>query len=128
MSAGWRNFDDFKTRIIDKSKTRVTAFLNIVGHGMAGGEFEQDLADMDAKATGEFALKHKGLIVGIKSAHYNGPEWAPFDAFGRGGQDRQHPGDGGLRQREGAHDRGAVRPGLPAGRHLHARLRRRGPR
>nr|MCU0256481.1 hypothetical protein [Vicinamibacterales bacterium] len=52
-SAGWRNFDDFKTRIIDKAKTRVTAFLNIVGHGMAGGEKEQDLADMDAKLTGE---------------------------------------------------------------------------
>jgi dihydroorotase len=76
--AGWRNFDDFKGRIIDKSKTRITAFLNIVGHGMAGGALEQDLADMDAKATGEFALKHKGLIVGIKSAHYNGPEWDPF--------------------------------------------------
>jgi dihydroorotase len=77
-SAGWRNFDDFKTRIVEKSKTRVTAFLNIVGAGMAGGDFEQNLADMDAKATGEFALKHKGVIVGIKSAHYNGPEWDPF--------------------------------------------------
>ena len=77
-SAGWRNFDDFKSRIVDKSKTRVTAFLNIVGAGMAGGDLEQNLADMDAKATGEFALKHKGLIVGIKSAHYNGPEWDPF--------------------------------------------------
>ncbi len=77
--AGWRNFDDFKTRIIDTSKTRVTAFLNIVGHGMAGGALEQDLSDMDAKATGEYALRHKGVIVGIKTAHYNGPEWAPFE-------------------------------------------------
>ncbi|MBA3887427.1 MAG: amidohydrolase/deacetylase family metallohydrolase, partial [Acidobacteria bacterium] len=25
-SPGWRNFEDFKSRIIDKSKTRVTAF------------------------------------------------------------------------------------------------------
>ena len=47
-SAGWRNFDDFKSRIIDNAKTRVTAFLNIVGHGMAGRPtLEQDLADMD---------------------------------------------------------------------------------
>ena len=67
-SPGWRNFDDFKARIIDKSKTRVTAFLNIVGHGMGGGTVEQNLADM--------ALKHKGVIIGIKSAHFNGPEWA----------------------------------------------------
>src|SRR5215204_5151430 len=40
-SAGWRNFDDFKARIIDKSRTRIVAFLNIVGHGMGGGTVEQ---------------------------------------------------------------------------------------
>lgn len=77
-SSGWRNFDDFKSRIIDKSKTRVTAFLNIVGHGMGGGAIEQNLADMEVRPTADMALKHKGLIVGIKSAHYNGPEWDPY--------------------------------------------------
>jgi dihydroorotase len=25
------------------------------------------------------ALRHKGVIVGVKSAHFNGPEWAPFE-------------------------------------------------
>ena len=78
-SPGWRNFEDYKARIIDGSKTRVTAFLNIVGHGMAGGKFEQDLNDMEVKPTADMALKHKGVIVGIKSAHYNGPEWAPYE-------------------------------------------------
>ena len=78
-SPGWRNFDDFKARIIDKSKTRVTAFLNIVGHGMGGGAVEQNLADMEVKPTADMALKHKGVIVGIKSAHFNGPEWAPYE-------------------------------------------------
>ena len=34
--AGWRNFEDFKRLIIDRSRTRVFAFLNIVGHGMRG--------------------------------------------------------------------------------------------
>src|SRR5512143_3358612 len=77
--AGWRNFADFKDRIIDRSRTRVLAFLNIVGSGMRGGKFEQDLADTEAKPTGEMALKHKGLIVGIKTAHYEGPEWAPVE-------------------------------------------------
>jgi dihydroorotase len=77
-SSGWRNFDDFKARIIDKSKTRVTAFLNIVGNGMGGGTIEQNMADMEGKPTGEKALKHKGVIVGIKSAHFNGPEWHPY--------------------------------------------------
>ena len=37
-SSGWRNFEDFKTRVIDRSKTRVLAFLNIVGNGMRGDE------------------------------------------------------------------------------------------
>ncbi len=36
-SAGWRTFEDFKTRVIDHSQTRVLAFLNIVGYGIAGG-------------------------------------------------------------------------------------------
>src|SRR5256885_965977 len=40
--AGWRNFEDFKDRIIDRQKTRILAMLNIVGSGMRGGHFEQD--------------------------------------------------------------------------------------
>ncbi|HKB13216.1 MAG TPA: amidohydrolase/deacetylase family metallohydrolase [Vicinamibacterales bacterium] len=78
-SSGWRSFPDFKDRIIDRSKTRVLAFLNIVGAGMRGDKFEQNLADMEAKPTAEMALRHKGLIVGIKTAHYAGPEWAPVE-------------------------------------------------
>ena len=77
--AGWRNFDAFKEHVIDRSKTRVLAFLNIVGNGMRGPAFEQVLDDMDAGPTAETALRHKGLIVGIKTAHYEGPEWAPVE-------------------------------------------------
>ena len=78
-SAGWRNYDDFKTRIIDQAKTRVTAFLNIVGGGMGSGPIEQNLADMEVQPTLDMAMKHKGEIVGIKSAHFNGPEWTPYE-------------------------------------------------
>ena len=77
--SGWRTFDDFKQRVIDRSKTRVLAFLNIVGNGMRGGTYEQDLADMEAKPTGEMARKHPGVIIGIKTAHFAGPEWAPVE-------------------------------------------------
>jgi dihydroorotase len=77
--AGWRNFEDFKQRIIDRSKTRIFALLNIVGNGMRGGKFEQDLADMEARPTADMALRHKGLIVGVKTAHYEGPEWTPVE-------------------------------------------------
>ena len=38
--AGWRNFPDFKDKVIDRSRTRVLALLNIVGSGMRGGKFE----------------------------------------------------------------------------------------
>lgn len=77
--AGWRNFEDFKQHVIDRSKTRVLAFLNIVGHGMRGSKFENDLSDMEAKPAAEMAQKHKGLIIGIKTAHYAGPEWTPVE-------------------------------------------------
>jgi dihydroorotase len=78
-SSGWRNFEDFKQRIIDRSTTRVLAFLNIVGHGMRGGKFEQDLADMVAQPAADMARRYPGVIIGIKTAHYSGPEWTPVE-------------------------------------------------
>ncbi len=77
--SGWRNFEDFKDRVIDRARTRVLVFINIVGNGMRGGKYEQDLNDMEVGPTAEMALKHKGLIVGVKSAHFSGPEWAPYE-------------------------------------------------
>jgi dihydroorotase len=78
-SSGWRSFEDFQDRIISRARTRVLAELNIVGAGMRGPNFENNLNDMDGKATGEMALKHKGVVVGIKSAHFAGPEWKPYE-------------------------------------------------
>jgi dihydroorotase len=77
--AGWRNFEDFKDRIINRSRTRVLAFLNIVGHGMRGREFEGNLDDMDASLTADMAKRHKDVIVGIKTAHYMGREFIPVE-------------------------------------------------
>jgi dihydroorotase len=77
--AGWRNFEIFKERVIDRSRTRVLAFLNIVGHGMRGTRFERDLGDMQPELTAETAMRHKGLIVGIKTAHYSGPEFTAVE-------------------------------------------------
>jgi dihydroorotase len=77
--AGWRNFEDFKTRIIDRARTRVFVFLNIVGHGMGGVGVEQNVDDMEPRPTAEMALRHKGLIVGIKTAHYMGRDFLAVD-------------------------------------------------
>jgi len=77
--AGWRNFNQFREQVIERSRTRVLSFLNIVGAGMKGGPREQNLADMDAKLTAMRAKEHPELIVGIKLAHYAGSEWAPVE-------------------------------------------------
>jgi dihydroorotase len=78
-SSGWRNFPEQKARIIDHSRTRVLAMLNIVGGGQGGGAVEQNIQDMDAKATADMAKRYPGLVVGVKTAHYRGPEWTPVE-------------------------------------------------
>lgn len=77
--AGWKNFEEFKARIIDRSRTRVFAFLNIVDNGMRGVRFERDVEAMQAQPAAEMALRHKGLIVGIKTAHYPAPDFMAVD-------------------------------------------------
>ena len=78
-SSGWKNFPVFKDRIIDRSITRVLAFINIVGKGMRGGAIEQDLDDMQPEPTARMAKTYPDVIIGVKTAHYTGPEWDPVD-------------------------------------------------
>lgn len=75
--SGWRNFRHFKEQVIERSQTRVLAFLNIVGRGMKGGVIEQNLNDMDPKMTALVANRNEE-IVGVKIAHYSGHEWEPY--------------------------------------------------
>ncbi|EAR02524.1 dihydroorotase [Maribacter sp. HTCC2170] len=77
--AGWKNFRTFKEQTIDRSKTRVLSFLNIVGSGMKGGVIEQNLEDMNSKLTALVAKQYPGIIVGVKLAHYSGFDWTPTD-------------------------------------------------
>jgi len=79
-SSGWRNFGEFRDQIINRSKTRVLAMLNIVGSGMGGRpDVEQNTKDMEPERTAEVAKRHKDVVVGIKVAHYAGPEWIAVD-------------------------------------------------
>lgn len=89
--AGWKNFDVFKEQVIEKSKTRVLAFLNIIGLGMQGGEIEQNINDMDAMLTAEMANKYPEHIVGIKLAHFNGYNWIPVDRVIKAGELSDRP-------------------------------------
>ncbi len=142
--AGWRNFEDFKDRVIDRQKTRVLAFLNIIGGGMRGRPLEQDLRDMEPDSAAEMALRHPETIVGIKTAHYGGRDWGAVERAVEAGEkadlpvmvdfgddfperplatlltEKLRPGDiythcySGLRQELGAD--GHVNPGMVAGR------------
>ena len=78
-SSGWRTFPEFKKNIIDRSQTRVLAFLNIVGEGMRGGGYEQNVADMDSKLAASVAKANRNDIVGIKLAHFEGHDWVATD-------------------------------------------------
>tara|TARA_R110002049_G_scaffold80117_3_gene203883 strand:+ start:4309 stop:5562 length:1254 start_codon:yes stop_codon:yes gene_type:complete len=77
--AGWKNFKTFKNQTIDRSKTRVLSFLNIIGSGMKGGAIEQNIEDMNPKMTAYVANQFKGTIVGVKLAHYSGFDWEPVN-------------------------------------------------
>lgn len=89
--AGWRSFPTFKKNVIDKSQTRVLSFLNIVGEGMRGGPYEQDVRDMDSKMTAMVAKANPGLIVGVKLAHFEGHDWTPTDRAVEAGRQANIP-------------------------------------
>ncbi|MES3017056.1 MAG: amidohydrolase/deacetylase family metallohydrolase [Bacteroidota bacterium] len=74
-STGWRNFPLYKALTIDKSQTRILAFLNVVGTGMVGRFEEQDVNDMNPVMNAHMIKRlYPGLLVGVKSAHY----WGDF--------------------------------------------------
>ncbi len=76
-TAGARHFLHFKRTVIDLSKTRIFAFINIVDQGMIG-DFEQDVRNMDPELAASIVLAYPDICVGIKTAHYWTRE--PFDA------------------------------------------------
>jgi dihydroorotase len=79
-SSGWRNFRQFKAHTIDRSQTRVLAFLNVVGTGMVGRFEEQDVSDMNPVMTANMITQlFPDFIVGIKAAHY----WGDFTQVDR---------------------------------------------
>ncbi len=78
-SSGYRNFAQFRSTVIDRVKTRVLALVNIAGYGMMTNLVEQDTSDMSPERTAEVARKNKDVVVGIKSAHFEGPEWTSVD-------------------------------------------------
>lgn len=79
-TCGWRNFGDFKEHVIDATKVRVLAFIDIAAKGMHYTSSEQAVADINPKIAAAIANTWPDVVVGVKSAHY----WAKHE-------DAQHP-------------------------------------
>ena len=68
-TAGWRHMRHFKQTVIDRVKTRVFAYVNIVDQGMIG-DFEQDPRTFDPELAAAAVEAYRDVCVGIKTAHY----------------------------------------------------------
>jgi dihydroorotase len=84
-TSGWRNFPDFRQRVIDRAETRVLVFLNIVGTGM-GVESQDNPADMLPEPAAEMARKNADVVVGFKTAHYAGKGWPAVEGAVKAGE------------------------------------------
>ncbi|SDN10861.1 dihydroorotase [Daejeonella rubra] len=80
-TSGYKTFPLFKEQIIDRSRTRVLAFLNAFAPGMVGTAAEQeDMKALEIEKADETIKKYPDLIAGVKIGHYSGKDWKPFDA------------------------------------------------
>ncbi len=68
-TAGAKHFLHFKNTVIDRAKTRIFAYINVVNSGMLGS-FEQEASEMDAELAAATVLAYPVECVGIKTAHY----------------------------------------------------------
>ncbi len=77
--AGWKNLHVFKKNVISQSKTRVLALVNIVGEGMRGNPWEQDIHDMNPELAARAANENKDCVIGFKVAHFLAEDWVAVD-------------------------------------------------
>lgn len=85
-TTGWCNFSDFKENVIDATKLRVLAFLDIAAKGMHYTASEQAVSDINPRIAAAVCKEYSDIIVGVKSAHYWAkpaddahPIWASID-------------------------------------------------
>ena len=78
-TSGWRNFPDFKAKIIDASATRVLAFLNIAASGYSVDKAQENIEEMDVKMTAETVRKNPEILVGVRIGRFEGKDWTPFE-------------------------------------------------
>ena len=115
-TAGWRNFEDFKKRIIDRVQDSCDRLPQHRRPRHGGGQLRAGPRGHGGKADGRDGTE----VQGCDRRHQEralqraGMETVQADRWRR--DDCRHPGHGGLRQRPGAHDCGALHqvPSAPA--------------
>ncbi|MEG0166036.1 amidohydrolase/deacetylase family metallohydrolase [Anaerorhabdus sp.] len=78
-SSGSYNFDHFRSTVIERSKTKIYALLNIADLGMTSLRDEQYPLENDFKSFLSCYRRNEDRIVGIKIAHYNGKDFNDVD-------------------------------------------------
>jgi len=69
-TCGARDFISFKEKVIDQSRLRILAFINIANGGMVNLESEQDISQFTPQTVAAMAREFDSAVVGIKTAHY----------------------------------------------------------
>ena len=87
-TTSWKHFLAFKESVLDRTKVRVLAYVNIACGGMLEADSEQTRADMQPHMAAALAMTFPELVVGIKTAHYwTAKPWddlhAPWDSVDR---------------------------------------------
>ena len=91
-TSGANNFHVLKEDVIDRSKTRVLAFLNIFSNGFSSGNaVEHNASDMNPQMAADTIKKYSDYIVGMRIGHYSGKDWAPFDKAVQAAKMTQRP-------------------------------------
>lgn len=78
-TSGWRTFPHFKERIIDESRTRVLAFLNIAASGYSVDDEQENIEEMDPVMTARTVQEYPDILVGVRIGRFTGSEWEPFE-------------------------------------------------
>ena len=68
-TCGGRDFLQFKESVIDRSKLKIFAFVNIASGGMVNLESEQDIQEFQPEIAAAIAGTYD-CVAGIKTAHY----------------------------------------------------------
>jgi dihydroorotase len=76
---GYRTIDEFRERIVQRSRTRVLALINIAGGGMVGDAVESNVDDMLPEKTAAAIRANRDIVVGVKTAHFGRPGYAALE-------------------------------------------------